>query len=277
MDKKGLFGGTRGEEKRPGHAADRVAAMSTAELAETVEKLEKDMNELRGQYELYFMGVERLEPLIGRDSIRSQLRRFKELQINNTGLKFKIQMLQARMISLETYWGRVNRQREAGTYKRDVDKVKRREAELAAQAAKKEKEAAVAQGRAPKSDLAATAAVARAGDEGQMLAGQALREGAQEATTSPRVQGPAPRPSTVGRPTASRAEDLSDPALRQLYQTYVTAKRRCGEQVDLRYEEMAASLKKQIPKLMKSTGAKAIEFKVVIKSGTAVLKAVPKT
>jgi hypothetical protein len=40
---------------------------------------------------------------------------------------------------------------------------------------------------------------------------------------------------------------------------------------------MASSLRKQVPKLMESTGAKAIEFKVVIKGGHAVLKAVPKT
>ena len=39
---------------------------------------------------------------------------------------------------------------------------------------------------------------------------------------------------------------------------------------------MAASLKKQVPKLLASTGAKSIEFKVVIKQGRTVLKAVPK-
>ena len=54
------------------------------------------------------------------------------------------------------------------------------------------------------------------------------------------------------------------------------AKKRCGEKIDVRFEDMAASLKKQVPKLMQSTGAKEVEFKVVIKSGKAVLKAVPK-
>lgn len=264
IDKKELFGGKR--EPNTKKAQDRVAALSAAELAEEVDSLEKDMNELRAQYELYFMGVERVEPLIGRDGIRARLRRFKEVQINNTALKFKIQMLQARMVSFESYWGRINRQREEGTYKRDLDKVKRREAELAAEAAKKAKK-----------DGATTAAVAKAIDEGTPLSGNDLHDGAQEAVTANRHPEPPQRGGTVTRPTASRPEDLSDPALRQLYQTYVTAKRRCGEQVDLRFEEMASSLRKQVPKLMKATGAKSIEFKVVIKSGHAVLKAVPKT
>jgi hypothetical protein len=42
------------------------------------------------------------------------------------------------------------------------------------------------------------------------------------------------------------------------------------------YDSIAASLRKQVPELMKQHGAKAVEFKVVIKDGKAVLKAVPK-
>lgn len=271
---KELFGGTRGESaKRP--SLDKVSAMSAEELQEAVDTLEKEMNELRAQYELYFMGVERIEPIIARDNVRAKLRRLREVTTTNTSLKFKIQMLQARIVSLESYWGRINRQREAGTYKRDLDKVKRREAELAAEAAKKAKAAAVAAGNAPESDIAATSSATPAAPEGSPLSA-----GDGQSSTPSRSPGghaAPPRQGSVARPTASSAEDLTDPSLRQLYQTYVTAKRRCGEQVDLRFDEMAASLRKQVPKLIKSTGAKAIEFKVVIKGGHAVLKAVPKT
>ncbi|MCC7385031.1 MAG: hypothetical protein IT384_24510 [Deltaproteobacteria bacterium] len=271
---KELFGGTRGEgAKRP--SLDKVSAMSAEELQEAVDTLEKEMNELRAQYELYFMGVERLEPVIARDNVRSKLRRLREVQTTNTSLKFKIQMLQARIVSLESYWGRINRQREAGTYKRDLDKVKRREAELAAEAAKKAKAAEVAAGHAPETDIAATSSAAPAPPEGSPVSAGDGRSSAPSRT--PAGHTAPPRPGSVARPTASSAEDLTDPSLRQLYQTYVTAKRRCGEQIDLRFDEMAASLRKQVPKLIKSTGAKAIEFKVVIKGGHAVLKAVPKT
>jgi hypothetical protein len=79
------------------------------------------------------------------------------------------------------------------------------------------------------------------------------------------------------RPSATSADDLTEPKLRKLYQTYIGARKRCGEPVDLRYEDMAAALRKQVPKLLQTTGAKAVEFKVVIRSGRAVLKALPKT
>jgi hypothetical protein len=55
------------------------------------------------------------------------------------------------------------------------------------------------------------------------------------------------------------------------------ARRRCGEATDLRYEDMAAALRKQVPRLMSQTGAASVEFKVVIRAGKAVLKAIPKT
>ncbi len=80
----------------------------------------------------------------------------------------------------------------------------------------------------------------------------------------------------MARPSATSADDLTEPKLRKLYQTYIGARKRCGEPVDLRYEDMAAALRKQVPKLMQTTGAKAVEFKVVIRGGRAVLKALPK-
>ncbi|MEL6187720.1 MAG: MXAN_5187 C-terminal domain-containing protein, partial [Myxococcota bacterium] len=46
---------------------------------------------------------------------------------------------------------------------------------------------------------------------------------------------------------------------------------------DLRFDDMASTLRKQVPKLMAKTGASSVEFKVVIKGGKAVLKAMPKT
>jgi len=251
MEKGDLFGGKAGKKG----AAAAQQAVNTEALNDELEQMEKDINELKAQYELYFMGVERNEPRVQRDLIRSQLRRIKEIKHNNTQVKFKYQMLQARMVSLDTYWGRVLRQREEGTYKRDMDKVKRREAELAEQAKKK----GLKPGEKP----------AELGKDGKPLPAAA-----PTADRAASATGLAP---AAARPAATSASDLTDGTLRTLYSTYVTAKRRCGEQVDLKFDEMASSLRKQVPKLMQSTGAKAIEFKVVIKGGHAVLKAVPKT
>lgn len=82
----------------------------------------------------------------------------------------------------------------------------------------------------------------------------------------------APRP-----PVAGGSGGMSDDKLRAVYDAYVTAKRRCQEDTSkLSYESVAATLRKQVPELLKQHNAKAVEFKVVIKDGKASLKAVPK-
>ncbi len=270
-----LFGGGgRGGKNEP---EDR--GPSDQELTNEVDQLEKDMNELRSTYELYFMGIEKLEPSTARDLIKSALRRFEQGRTRNTALKFRVKQLKARMISLENYWTRVNRQREAGTYKRDNAKVARREAEIKQQEAAAKRLREVEKGNAPRTDVASTAHARQAPGEGQAITGAALREGRSQAVTSDKNAGRGKAGKAggeMGRPSAKSAEDLTEPKLRRLYQTYVGARKRCGEKVDLRYEDMAAALRKQVPRLMTQTGAKAVEFKVVIRGGRAVLKALPK-
>lgn len=260
---RALFGGG-GRGDAGGAPGEPVNA--DKEIAAEIEELEKDLHELRATYELYYMGVEKLEPVAQRDLLKSRLRRWQERKPRNTALKFKIQQLKARMVSQENYWERTNRQREAGTYRRDVAKVKRREAEMIRQQIQRERE---------KNPRQATVM----GAEAPPVDGQRMTSGEMQGPHS-RAEthgGPgAPRPKMT-RPSATSAEDLTEPKLRHLYKTYIHARRRCGEGADLRYEDMAAALRKQVPRLMNQTGAKSVEFKVVIRAGKAVLKAVPKT
>ncbi|PTL85113.1 hypothetical protein DAT35_05890 [Vitiosangium sp. GDMCC 1.1324] len=88
----------------------------------------------------------------------------------------------------------------------------------------------------------------------------------------------APKPAAAARPpAAASASELSDDKLKGVYDAYVAAKRRNKEDTSkMSYDSIAASLRKQVPELMKQHGAKSVEFKVVIKDGKAVLKAVPK-
>ncbi|MFY0583280.1 MXAN_5187 C-terminal domain-containing protein [Cystobacter fuscus] len=88
----------------------------------------------------------------------------------------------------------------------------------------------------------------------------------------PRAAAPAARPAA-----ASGSSDLSDARLKSVYDAYVAAKRNNKEDTSkMSYDSVAASLRKQVPELMKQHKASAVEFKVVIKDGKAVLKAVPK-
>ena len=273
---KALFGG----KSRYGQDPDegKRQGPSEREIADEVDTLDKDINELRSQYELYFMGIEKVEPVIQRDGIKATIRKLVGPHIKNTALKFRIQQLKARMISLENYWERTNRQRESGTYKRDVARVQRREAEIKKAELAAQKQRAAERGDIPTSDVAQTMQGKAAPPDGQAITGAALQAGKSAADTAGKHRSGAQSnaPAATGRPSASSAEDLTEPKLRRLYQTYVNARKRCGEKVDLRYEDMAAALRKQVPKLIKETGAKTVEFKVVIRSGKAVLKALPK-
>jgi hypothetical protein len=92
------------------------------------------------------------------------------------------------------------------------------------------------------------------------------------------VARPPPPPGSAPRPAGGDAgAALSDEKLRVVYDAYVTAKRRNKEDTSkMSYESVAENLRKQVPELLKQNNAKAVEFKVVIKDGKAVLKAVPK-
>jgi hypothetical protein len=75
---------------------------------------------------------------------------------------------------------------------------------------------------------------------------------------------------------AAPAPEISDDKLRRLYDTYLVARQRCGEPTDgISYDSVAARIRAQVPQLMEKHKAKNIEFKVVIKGGKAVLKAIP--
>jgi len=79
-------------------------------------------------------------------------------------------------------------------------------------------------------------------------------------------------------PVKPAAPSISDANLRRLYDTYLVARKRCGEATDgLTFDSMAARIRSQVPELIQKHKAKNIEFKVVIKGGKAILKAVPHT
>ncbi len=91
---------------------------------------------------------------------------------------------------------------------------------------------------------------------------------------------PALRPAAVAPPrppTAGGDGGLSDTKVKAIYDAYVMAKKRCGEDTRaVTLDSVASSLRKQVPELMKQHNAKTVEFKVVIKDGKAVLRALPK-
>jgi hypothetical protein len=101
---------------------------------------------------------------------------------------------------------------------------------------------------------------------------QAPEEATKEKTAPTGEPIPAPA-RRAGRPRAT----LNDKTVGAIYDAYVLAKRRCKEPTQgLTKEALARSLHRQVPAIMKQHKCKSVEFKVVIKKGKAILKAVPK-
>lgn len=91
--------------------------------------------------------------------------------------------------------------------------------------------------------------------------------------TNPALKAPPSRPAA---PVGSDG-GLNEQKIKAIYDAYVMAKRRCGEDTSkLSLDSVATTLRSQVPTLMKQHNAKSVEFKVVIKDGKAVLRALPK-
>jgi hypothetical protein len=184
-------------------------------LSAELDGLDEDMSKLQVLYEKYFLGIDRKPPDQERTRLAKRMRELRTTVVRNTGVKFRINTLFAKLISFERLWDRTLREIEEGTYKRDVFKAKYR-----------------------------------------------MNRRVEETPEQP-------------RPPVPRAE-ISDDKLRRLFDTYVVARQRTGESTDgLTFEKVAQRIRAQVPQLMEQHGAKSVEFKVVIKGGRAVLKAIP--
>jgi hypothetical protein len=262
--------GKPGQAARPGQApieseTDALvrAKREKEQLGLEVKEAEEELERVKARYDQYFIGFERREPKRERDEIRKRVMLLKDAFTRNAALKFRIQALHARYLSYERLWVRSAREKEEGTYRRDIFKAR-----LRAKDAKEAREAA--QGAAgvhpaPSSPAANTPAAGPAGPPAS--ASQAARPGAAP-PASPAAKVP-PVPAT---PAAA-----PDPRMRALYDAYITAKKQCGEDVSrISFDAVSRSVSKQIPELMARYKAKSVDFRVEVKEGRAVLKAIPK-
>lgn len=100
--------------------------MNASEIERELDELETRIERLRALYEQYFMGLEKLEPLIVRKDVDRRIWVLRRVQIRNTALRFKFQTLVQRYNTFQQYWLRITREIENGTYRRDVVRVARR-------------------------------------------------------------------------------------------------------------------------------------------------------
>jgi len=183
-----------------------------------LEEFERRLFVLKIDYEKYFSGLERIEPLRERDDLRRLLRELNRLPITATRQKHRLRSLRARFSSMELYWTRNLVQIERGTH---------RKMKFRANLSERRREAS---GQVPEA--------------------------------APKVRKPSP-------------EDRENAAYKQVFDKYVSARRKCGQSDDLAFESIRDVLKKQVRTIKSRYRCKSVKFRVTVEDGKAKVKAVP--
>lgn len=238
------------------------------ELTSETQAVEEELEALKAKYDLYFLGIERREPGRWREDLKKKVLRLKTAFTRNTGLKFRIQSLHARFLSYERMWLRSAREKEEGTYRRDLFKARLH---------RHEEPPAEAPEGASAPPPASLPAAASAGLPQKTAAAKAAADPRAPAAVAAVAKPAAPAPKAAPPARPPPAGGMDETQMRALYNAYLAAKMTCREDVSkLTYDAVAKSVSKQIPELMTRYKAKSVDFKVEVKNGKAVLKAIPK-
>jgi len=87
-------------------------------LAQKLDEFEKRLFVLKIEYEKYFSGLERFEPMRERDDLKRLMREISQIPALATRQKHRVRSLRARFSSMELYWTRNLVQIERGTHRK---------------------------------------------------------------------------------------------------------------------------------------------------------------
>jgi hypothetical protein len=107
------------------------------ELDVALEELESRLERLRGLYEQYFLGLEKIEPAVARKDVDRRIYVLRREKIRNTAKRFKLQTIIQRYNTFQQYWQRICREIENGTYKRHLLRAQKGNGNLLTIAARK--------------------------------------------------------------------------------------------------------------------------------------------
>jgi len=293
--------------------------MTPKEFEIMLSDAEVQLSRIKHLYEQWFQGIERIEPQIPRKQFDRALHELRRVKPRNTALRFRFQTLIQRYTTLQTYWRRIGRQIEEGTYRRDLLRARRRREALRAEREnERNRRSSTPLELDPNDDTNMDQLIAEASDRVDQLLNAPEPsskvapldlDGPQTATAdapAPKGRPAAPRPeqpaARFGKPQSRRPvqkREASNPAvtpsrrapppiaarskgpgearMRQIYESYVDAKRKNNERTDkIDYETVAKSLKKMVPKLDRKHKGKRVDFKVIVKDGKVGIKPVVK-
>lgn len=121
-------------------------AFERIDVRAELQKLEADLESLKVDYEQFFMRLIHIEPTKSLNDIKRKIRMLQKAPFKNSQMQFKLKVLETRFQTYNSYWQRVLREREEGTYHKDIFK-----ADLRERLTKEEAKAQTARGQASKS------------------------------------------------------------------------------------------------------------------------------
>lgn len=98
---------------------------SAEHVGELLDAVDKTLDRLKTLYEQYFLGIQKQAPAFIHSDVERKLRDLTQLNIRNTGLRYRLATLQQKFGSYNSYWRRTLRQIENGTYLRNLAKIGR--------------------------------------------------------------------------------------------------------------------------------------------------------
>jgi hypothetical protein len=101
---------------------------STEDIEEFLDGVDKTLDRLKTLYEQYFLGIQKQAPAYIHSDVERKLRDLTQMQIRNTGLRYRLTSIQAKFAAYNSYWRRTLRQIENGTYVRNLSKIGRQAA-----------------------------------------------------------------------------------------------------------------------------------------------------
>lgn len=206
-------------------------------LATQLDEIEQGMFALKIDYEKYFSGIERREPIRTREELRRTLRDLLDKPMKSAGQRFRYQQLKARFQSLELYWNRNLTLIERGTHPKMKFRAAVHDHERA-----RIRELEARNGTTP---------TAPAEDPG--LAEEQER---------------------VLRERQAQVE-REERAYKVVFERYLEARAKCGQSTDLAFDTVREALRKQVRQIKSTYNVELVKFRIVIEEGRAKVKAVP--
>lgn len=115
-----------GNQKKKGEKQQQPS-QQRVDLRGELDTLEDQLADLKVRYEQYFTGLMQLPPEKQHAQLKHHIRQLRKAPFKNSALNYRLKSIENRYNTFNTYWQRVLRAKEEGTYSKDVFKADIRE------------------------------------------------------------------------------------------------------------------------------------------------------